>query len=107
MAIKETKNLRGFRMWKSGKHWLFGVTVTASVLLGGQLQTFADSPQPTNPAVIEEVKDISSTVVATSGEQTGKENNEQEAIEKVKTVTNEQSQHQSTLKIKNIQRIML
>lgn len=92
MAIKETKNLRGFRMWKSGKHWLFGVAVTASVLLGGQLKTFADSPQPTNSAVIEEVKAISSTVVATSGEQTGKENNEQEAIEKVKAVTNEQSE---------------
>lgn len=104
MAIKETKTLRGFRMWKSGKRWLFGTAVIASVLLGGESKAFADSPVPTNPAVIEEVysipqdspekiqkdvsvgddKTISSTVVATSGEQAGKENNERETVSKSK-----------------------
>ena len=75
----KTKTLRGFRMWKSGKRWLFGTAVTASILLGGQLQAFADSPAPTNPTVIEEVHTIPQGVPEQSQKDT--------PVENTKTVT--------------------
>lgn len=70
----KTETLRGFRMWKSGKRWLFGTAVTASVLLGGELQAFADSPAPTNPTVIEETHTIPQGLPEQSQKDTPAEN---------------------------------